>query len=414
MAPMTDRTGAEAPFAWRRIAVPAYGPSLLNGAAVGAVMPVAALRAADLGASVGQAAFVVALLGVGQLLGALPSGALVARVGERRALIGAGVLDVLALLVAGWAGTLWLMGLALLASGLASATFFLARQGFMIDLLPPQRLARGMSLLGGAMRTGQLLGPAVGAGAVAVLGVQGAYGVAVAFALGSLLVVLTTPDITREQEAARSAQQRSGVLRVARRHARLLLTQGLGVMVISALRHARLVILPLWALHLGLDGVDSSVIFAVAGAAELVLVYPGGWLMDRLGRVWVVAPLMLVLSAGYLLLPLAGSFAGLLAVALVMALGNGLGSGIVMTLGADAAPERDRGQFLGAWRFCGEVGNAGGTLGLSAVTAVLSLPAAALALGACGLLGWAWTTLWVSRSDRHRATSSAGQGMMVP
>lgn len=410
---MPDQPDAPVPFAWRSIAVPAYGPSLLNGAAVGAVTPVAALRASELGASIGEAAFVVALLGIGQLLGALPSGALVARVGERRALIGAGALDVVALLVAGWAGSLWLMGLALLASGLASATFFLARQGFMIDLLPPQRLARGMSLLGGAMRAGLLLGPAVGAGAVAWLGVQGAYAVAVAFAAGSLAIVVLTPDITGEQEAARAAAPRAGVLVVARRHARLLLTQGVGVAIISALRHARLVILPLWALHLGLDGVDSSIIFAVAGVAELVLVYPGGWLMDRLGRVWVVAPLMAVLSAGFLLLPLADTFASLLAVALVMALGNGFGSGIVMTLGADAAPSQDRAQFLGAWRFCGELGNAGGTLGLSAITAALSLPAAALTLGAVGLVGWAWMTVWVGRGDRSRPGLSERQGMMA-
>lgn len=75
-----------------------------------------------------------------------------------------------------------------------------------------------------------------------------------------------------------------------------------------------------------------------------------------------------------------------------------------MTLGADAAPGRDRAQFLGAWRLTGEVGNAGGSLGLSAVTAAVSLPAAALALGVFGLLGLAWTSGWVAKADRDRST----------
>lgn len=399
---MPEVSGAE-DFAWRRIAVPAFGPTLLSASAMGAVVPIAALRADELGASLGVAAFVVALTGVGQLVGVLPAGALVARIGERGTLWRAGVVDIIALALAGFAPSLWLMGAGLLLSGLASSAFFLARQGFMIDVLPPTRLARGMSLLGGSLRTGLLLGPALGSVAIAPLGLQGAYGVAVALAVASLVVVLVSPDLTREHERARALEPRSGVLRVVRRNVRLLLTQGLGVLVISALRQSRVVMLPLWAVHIGIDGVDSSQIFAAAAVAELVLVYPGGWAMDRLGRVWVVAALLSVISGSFLVLPLAETKGTLLAVALLMALGNGLGSGIVMTLGADAAPEHDRAQFLGAWRLMGEAGHAGGSLGLSAVTALASLPAAAVSLGVLGIGGLAWTSVWVGRADRERA-----------
>lgn len=244
----------------------------------------------------------------------LPIGALVVRIGERATLV---------LAVAGWAPQLWLMGVALLLSGFASSAFLLARQGFMIDLLPRELLARGMSLLGGATRTGLLLGPALRAVAIAPLGLQGAYAVAVGLALGSLVTVVASPDLTKENERARSQETHSAVLRVVRRHARLLLTQGLGVTVISALRTSRLLILPLWAVHIGLDGVDSSQIFVIAGVAELLLVYPGGWVMDRLGRVWVVAALLPVVSGAFFLLPLAGTKGELRAVALVMALGKG-------------------------------------------------------------------------------------------
>lgn len=396
-------------FAWRRIVLPGFGPTFLSASATGAVVPVAALRADELGADVGTAALVVALTGLGQLLGVLPAGALVARIGERATLVRAGLLEVLALAVAGWADRLWLMGVALLLSGFAMSAFLLARQGFMIDLLPAPLLARGMSLLGGAMRAGLLLGPALGSLAIRPLGLQGAYGVGVALALGSVTIVITSPDLTGATERARVQEPHSAVLRVVRRHAALLLTQGVGVAVISALRAARVVILPLWALHIGLDGVDSSEIFLAAALAELVLVYPGGWVMDRLGRVWVVVALLSVVSLSFLLLPLAATKGTLLAVAVLMSLGNGLGSGIVMTLGADVAPAHDRAQFLGAWRLMGEVGNAGGSLGLSGVTAVASLPLAAVSLGVLGLVGLAWTSGWVLRADRVR-TSTGGPG----
>ena len=74
-------------FRWRDIWVAAYGPSVVSSIGHGAVMPVLALRARDLGADVSVAAAIVALLGIGQLVASLPAGALIARIGERRALV---------------------------------------------------------------------------------------------------------------------------------------------------------------------------------------------------------------------------------------------------------------------------------------------------------------------------------------
>ena len=190
--------------------------------------------------------------------------------------------------------------------------------------------------------------------------------------------------------------------RVLRDHAGVLATLGLGVVVISALRQARLVILPLWAAHIGLGGVESSTAFAVAGFVELFLVYPAGWAMDRFGRVAVAGPMTFLLGATMLALPLARDLVGLVAVASAMAAANGLGSGIVMTLGADNAPVVGRSEFLGGWRFCGEVGNAGGALAVSALTGIVSIAAAALTLGGVGLIGSVWVTWWVLRADRRR------------
>ena len=70
----------------RDMALAACGPTVVDSVGYGAVIPVLALRARDLGAGIDQAAFVVALLGIGQPLTSLPAGALVARIGERRML----------------------------------------------------------------------------------------------------------------------------------------------------------------------------------------------------------------------------------------------------------------------------------------------------------------------------------------
>ena len=57
----------------RAIALSAYGPTLLGSTGTGAIAPIIAVSARELGASVGIAALLVAALGVGTLLGDLPS-----------------------------------------------------------------------------------------------------------------------------------------------------------------------------------------------------------------------------------------------------------------------------------------------------------------------------------------------------
>jgi MFS family permease len=86
----------------------------------------------------------------------------------------------------------------------------------------------------------------------------------------------------------------------------------------------------------------------------------------------------------------------------IIAAGNGLGSGIVMTLGADAAPQEGRAQFLGGWRLCGDIGNTGGPLLVSAVAAIAPLAAAPVVIGTLALLGAIWVGHWTGKADRKR------------
>ena len=95
-------------------------------------------------------------------------------------------------------------------------------------------------------------------------------------------------------------------------------------------------------------------------------------------------------------------------VVVLIAVGNGLGSGIVMVLGADAAPVEGRAQLLGGWRLCGDVGLSGGPLVVSAVAAVAPLALACLVIGGLGLAGTAWTAYWVAREDARIAARSRG------
>lgn len=77
---MTTHTGPAQPqdgppFRLRSVAVSAYGPTVLEAMGYGAAIPLVPLLARRLGASVGLAAFVAALLGLGQLATSLPPAA---------------------------------------------------------------------------------------------------------------------------------------------------------------------------------------------------------------------------------------------------------------------------------------------------------------------------------------------------
>jgi len=388
-------------FRLRSVALAAYGPSVVNAVGHGAVMPILALRARELGADVGTAAFVVALLAIGQLATSLPAGALVARIGERRALVGAGLVDVVAMAAASVAPSVAALGTAVVVSGATWTVFLLARQGFMIEAVPPDWRARALSTLGGSHRIGLFVGPLIGSGLIAWQGLPAVFWLAAVMSGAAAALALLMPDLGSEERTTRRTQGTTqSVLSVLHAHRTVLLTLGSTVVVIGAARALRQSVLPLWAESVGLSAADTSLVFGIAAFVDMVLFYPAGWVMDRYGRTWVAVAVVGAIAVGVLMLPLATSLTGVLAIALVMAVGNGLGSGIVMTLGADAAPMIGRSQFLGGWRLCGDIGGTGGPVLVSVVTWVAPLAVACVVTGLLGIAGTAWVGYWVRRVDR--------------
>ena len=395
-------SGTEQEFRFRDIWLVAYGPSIVSAIGHGAIMPVLALRARDLGADVSTAAFIVALTGVGMLLASLPAGALVARIGERRALVAAGFVDAGAMALAALTDSVLGLALGVLLSGVCWTLFLIARQGFMIDVVPVTHRARAMSLLGGSYRIGVLIGPLIGAGLIRLTDLASVFWLGAVMSVLASLLAATMPDLGEEKRAHARSAGHLGVWTVIAAHRRVLATLGAAVVILGMSRSLRLSLLPLWADHIGLSASTTSLIFAGAAALDVAFMWPGGWLMDTRGRMVVAVPVVLSMAVACLLLPLATSAVGVALVMALIAAGNGLGSGIVMTLGADASPDEGRSQFLGAWRLCGDIGNTGGPLLVGAVAAVAPLATACLVVGALGVAGTGWVGHWTRRVDRDR------------
>jgi MFS family permease len=389
-----------APVRLRSIGPSVYLPTLLYGIGQGAIAPVVALSARDLGASIATASLVVAAAGLGQVVGDIPAGALTARVGERRAMLLATGLAATALVVCLTATAVWALALAIAATGLAAAVWGLARQAYLSDVVPMHMRARALSTLGGCVRIGMFVGPFLSAAAMKLVGNSpaSAYWVHLIVALLAAAVLLRLPDaesLRPPPPGAVGAGATPTALGVIRDHLPLLRTLGTGALLVGAVRASRQAVIPLWAEHVGLDAASTSLVFGLSGAIDTLLFYPAGFVMDRFGRKWVAVPSMIILGIAHLLLPLADNIVLLAAVAMFMGLGNGLGSGIIMTLGADASPSIGRAQFLGAFRLCADAGNAAGPFLIAAVTTLSGLAPAILMMAAAGFAGAAALNRWI-------------------
>jgi MFS family permease len=404
------------------VALPVYLPSLLFAIGEGAVLPIIPVAAARLGGSLALAGFVAALITVGTLIGDIPSGWIVAKVGERNAMLGSSVAALIGLLLCLVAATPAVLGIGVLLLGIATASFALARQAFMTTFVPQSHRARALSLLGGMFRAGYFVGPFLAALVIGLTGsTRSVFVIDLVACVVVAIVLLVLPDPSAVLAARRESlltataairvagggAAREGLFRTIARHRQVLARMGLAAALIGGLRSSRQVILPLAGVSLGMQEGSIALVVGIAGAVDLALFFTSGQIMDRFGRLWSALPSTIGLGLGHIALAIvvalstavasSGSVGWFVAVAIGMSLANGIGSGILMTFGADLAPRHDPAPFLGAYRFTGDVGNASAPLALSALTALVSLPFAATAIGVVGLLGAGLLARWVPR-----------------
>ncbi|GAB3534834.1 MFS transporter [Arthrobacter tecti] len=396
------------PFSLRKIAIGAYGPSLLYGVSMGSITPVIALSARDLGADIPTAALIITLTGIGSLLTNVPATLVTTRFGERWALVAASLWCSAAMILALLAPNLAVFGAAIFMVGMAGAVFGLARQSYLTEAVPIDFRARALSTLGGVTRIGVFVGPFAGALAMSGLGLDGAYWVGAVATLAAAVLSYRVPELQAPQHAVRRRGSPSDgvvppatVRAILRSHARIFATVGVGVLLIAAVRATRQAVLPLWAQEIGLDPTTTSIIYGLSGAIDMLIFYPAGKVMDLYGRRWVAVPCMLIMGTALLLLPLTRDAFSLLLVALLIGFGNGIGSGIVMTLGADFSPSPGRPQFLGIWRVLTDIGTMAGPGTVSAVTAAVTLAGGIWTTGVLGLIGAAALWLWVPPRKKH-------------
>jgi MFS family permease len=370
--------------------LPVYLPTFLISLAGGILIPVLPLYLREFEVGYGLVGLVLSGQAIGMLIMDIPSGMVMRRLGQRRAMIIGLGLVALSTLALFWARSVPEALLYRIFSGMGFSVFGVSRHAYIAENAVIGVRGRAVALFGGINRIGRFSGPAIGGMIGSALSLRAPFlvtGLLISIAL--LLVIMMVPRTQatqfREQGSLKSYVQQ--LWSTAKDQYRILTTVGAGQLFAQMVRTGRDVLIPLYGADvLGLDVAQIGWISTIASAVDMTLFYPVGMVMDRWGRKFAIVPSFLVQGIGLALIPLTSGFWGLAVVGGLIGFGNGLGSGTMMTLGADLAPAEARGEFLGMWRLIGDLGFTLGPSIAGAVAAALTLPAAALVMGGSGVV----------------------------
>ena len=382
-----------------------YLPNLIMATGQGAMLPILVYAARGVHASPAMAAVIVAINGFGMLAFDLPSGRIVARFGERGAGWIAAALMVVGLLGCIVATNPWTLALAVFVQAAGWAVWTLVRMTHISRIAPAAVRGRALSFLGGVMRCGNIIGPFF----FVVVASHNHTTLAFMLYLVSVVVGFVWLMLARDRhdaEALATHATRIHPLQVLRDNSGELAVSGSTAFGISLLRGSRTAIIPLWAAHIGLDASQAATLFAFSSVIDLALFYPAGIASDKWGRRADALPCILLLALGHVLIPFTHTYWTLFGAAFVLGFGNGLGSGIVMTLGADLAPANGRASFLAVWRCISDAGTSVGPLVDSGVVAVATIAAAGPTVGVLGFVTAGIVAIWM-REPEHLVEVSA-------
>jgi MFS family permease len=326
------------------------------------------------------------------------------------------------------------------------------RNSYMASHVPKSLRGRANGLIGGCARVASMLGPALGGVAVhsggddsVVFAAQALVGAAtVALLIVGVPRSASTPSdrharhaiVTRAEEAAlpegdsvtradgevsgRGEDGTAGRCDGGRWRCRCawadraillpLLAAGPIGFSFSFVRGARSLLIPLKADSLELSASAVGYVTAASFACDSLLFPLGGHISDKFGRKAAGVPSLLIMAASCVLLALARGLWGVTVASALLGVGNALSSGIVQTVGQDAAPSDPlaRSQFLGLYKVATDSGTFLGPLAVGLVANAAGLDAAAMVIaGATSVCA-----LWYAGMSRE--APARGPSMLPP
>ncbi len=365
-----------------------YLPTMLLALGQGALLATLPLYADELGLGYTLISVISAAAAMGTLVTDVPAGAAIHRIGLKRSMyIGTTMVAISTFPLAFVEAPSLIVALRVFA-GIGTALWGLSRHSFIASAIPVESRGQAIATFGGVMRIGTFGGPALGGAIATIWGLQSSFiltGFMSLLALVTVAIALPQTSQTAPAPKGGSRARWSIVRETLKTNATDLMAAGIAQLLAQMIRQGRQLLIPLIGANAaGLSAAQVGLVMTISAVVDMCMFFPAGYLMDRYGRKFATVPSFSIMGIGLVMLPFVSSFTNMVIAGIVIGLGNGLGSGSMMTLGADLAPDGAVGEFLGIWRLIGDMGMVIGPLLVGIIASNLSLDNSAIVLGLAG------------------------------
>jgi MFS family permease len=365
----------------------------VNQLGFGAVVAALALYARSFG--VGQSAIgaAIAVYGLARFVLAVPAGRLADAAGRRAVLALGGLVTAAGNLLCAYAPSYPLFVGGRFVAGAGAGLVLIGGQVVLADITTPANRGRTMAIYQGVFLFAVGVGPLPGGLLAERFGLASPFLVyAIAGTLAAVVGWTRIPE-TRADHGAGVAVAAAELppfgaqIRLLTRRIGFVLATLISLMSAVARTGALFNVIPVLARdRLALSADRIGVGLALASLVGLVLIYPSGMLVDRVGRKPLIVPATLMSAAAMLVFLLAPSYGWFLAACVVWSLATGVSGPAPAAYAADVAPPGMNAAAMSTFRMFSDAGYVLGPLALGLITdlfgadAALATAAALLAL----------------------------------
>ena len=314
------------------------------------LIPVVALYASGLGASVGAIGLIVGLYSLANTPANLLFGRLIDRIGYKVPLVAGLLGDALSMFLYSVCRLPLHLALVRLLHGITGAPIGPATMSVTADYGGTEQKGRSMGFYGMAIGTATLVGFGLSGVIASRLGTKAVFFFGAALLATGAVLGLSLPRGKRQGNVEAKILPAAGLAKLKD----LLRRRGLIVAYSSIFAQfatfgSVVTLLPLYVKSLGMEAFHVGMSLAVFSIAFIILQFPGGAVSDKVGR---LVPTMVGLGLGIVslvVLPLVGTFPLLVAVMAAYGIAYGLLFPAVSALVADHALPEERGLATGVF-----------------------------------------------------------------
>jgi|TARA_B100001094_G_scaffold41541_1_gene36225 MFS family permease len=382
-------------FSIKSIIWSVYAPSFLLSMGQGILIPVLPIFARDtFGSGDLLVGFAVAARHFGTMGFDVPAGILINRFGLNRTMITGVILFGLSAVIAGFSGSFSILLFSRILAGASFALWSISRHAYIASVIPNESRGKALSLFGGLGRIATIIGPLLGGILAEFVSIRAPFFLQGGVAIVTLILILKT-SVNYELTQRKTNDGYLGDFKnTFLDHKNAYLTAGVAAIALQFLRASREIVIPLWGDNIGLRKDEIGYITTLSFAVDSVMFPISGYVMDRFGRRYTGIPAFAILGFSLVLIGTINSpilfltsYSTLICASIFSGVGNGISSGLVLTMGSDLSPPDNKGGFLGIWRLISDAGGAAGPSVMGLIANSFSLAIASFSSGFIALIG---------------------------